>query len=89
MFKDILFRLLAAAISFLSGKWAYQLILVLFGENHVFDGGDPFVIILIPFLLGGAVALLGLIILLVYISIISATYAISPNFCLKFFMSTK
>lgn len=74
----VLLRLLNAGVSCLTAWWTYRIGSVLFGQDHTFDSGDPFVIVLLPFFLVFLLLITGVLAGLIFISTISAAYAVHP-----------
>lgn len=73
-------RLLSAGASCVTAYWTYKVSSVLFVQDNLFNGGDPFVIVLLPFFLLFVICILGLILALIYVSVICAIYAANPPF---------
>lgn len=76
--KAVVARILSAVVSIGSGGLAYRAGSVLFEKDDTLNGGDPFAIVLVPFLLVFAVLILVITAAFAALSVLSAAYAIHP-----------
>lgn len=72
-------RLICFGISCIASLGAYKIVARFFETDNTFNnGGDPFIIVILPFLLVFIVAILTALAVLVAIAAISGIYAIHP-----------
>lgn len=77
--SNLISRLICFGISCIASLGAYKIITRLFFEtDDIFSGGDPFVIVLLPFFLVFFLFVLAALAVLVVVAAISGIYAIHP-----------
>lgn len=81
--EQIIYRIICAVIAFFSLKLLLFISSKIVGDiasKGIFSNGDPFVLVLFPFVLGLVLITIAAVFVLAWITFISVAYAIYPPF---------
>ena len=76
-------RLICFVISCIASCGVYKIVARFFETDNTFNGGDPFIIVLLPFFLVFIVFVLAALAVLVAIAAISGIYAVYPPLAIR------